>query len=269
MILASVRWMSNSHKVIGVIPDRASAAEGERFRHLQTTEGIVFPEIITSSIMEWIEAPLTSSLSTDLKACEAAFEGDNPSLCQCFFSVENRRGGGVPVTAFAPQYRCPATINCILSEPISILWNLYESPSLIDGWRNDLACPFVECLWWDPVNPPPNPTATDLGTPYCLSVPGLCGLHEGAAFCVRTDDATDSTGTITGHVNQVGDGLPCNYICRKVIYNSGRLIVLPGRSRWSRYLFPLEIKTKGAFQLVGISGVQSLPLHEAKWWSGG
>ena len=123
--------------------------------------------------------------------------------------------GGVPVTAFPEDFRCPATIECILGVPQQQFFtNGYVSLGLNEPWISDLACPFTSCSWSTESGTPPPSTAVELGLPTeCGSLaqfPIFCDLHPGAAFCVRTNGAPE------GFANQASgseyDAIVCMYV---------------------------------------------------------
>lgn len=166
--------------------------------------------------MEWI-----ASTPTDVSTCAELFD-DDESRCQCFFSIEQTLDGGVPVTAFADEFRCPATIHCAMGEPepdylAPGLFVQWLSTDLQDEWISDTTCPFVRCSWpndgrWPDDDSAEEPTALGLGTPSCHTrnwMPLFCNEQEGAAFCIRTSGATDPDGLVNGHANQVPSETEC------------------------------------------------------------
>ena len=176
---------------------------------MQDEEPLAFPEVITSILLEWIASP-----PSDVSVCGDLF-ADDDSRCQCFFSIERARGG-LPVTSFGSNYRCPATINCALGMPErsylgGLIFSGWVSDTLQSEWGNDLACSFSSCRWpndgrWPEDEFADEPTALDLGEPICSSwsfLPFMCELHPGAAFCIRTSGAEDPSGTPTVSANQV------------------------------------------------------------------
>eukprot|EP00903_Cladosiphon_okamuranus_P013013 g12142.t1 len=175
---------------------------------------IVFPEIVTTGLVAWLEDLEGDESSTEL--CSTAFT-DDYSKCQCFFTAEKfKTGRGVQLDAFDGNFRCPANIGCILDAPpglVTLPSRTYEdlsSSSLSSGWKNDGACPFGSCLF-DSAGDDRTVLSCarsglkagifDLFSEVFLQGVDACELHPGAEFCVRTNEAT-SGGENTGIGNQ-------------------------------------------------------------------
>ncbi|CAB1104564.1 unnamed protein product [Ectocarpus sp. CCAP 1310/34] len=188
-------------------------------RRLQDSgiDPIVFPEIVTTGQLEWIEDLEGNDSSTTL--CGTAF-ADDYSRCQCFFAAEKvKEGRGVQLDMFDEEYRCPSTIACILKAPPGLITSRkagysYEdlrSSNLISGWKNDLACPFGSCEF-DSAGDDRNLlscqqdafTAWVWDKTFGKIFSPACELHPNAEFCVRSDEAT------SGGINN-GIGNQCCY----------------------------------------------------------
>ena len=100
------------------------------------------------------------------------------------------------MTAFPEEFRCPASIACILDAPEEEFFKSgYISNGLSEPWISDLACPFGSCSWSIEGDAPPPLTAAELGVPTeCRSwAPSalICNFHPGATFCIRTSGAPE------------------------------------------------------------------------------
>lgn len=195
MIMPSIVSAGSAWQVSEMIPRR----------RLQEDSTQVFPHAITTGLLRWRDTAVT-----EIGACKNLFD-DNESRCECFFSIEYARDGGVPVTEFAEDARCPATVNCILedakwfqNEPMGLrTWMLGE---LMSPWASDGSCPFLQCAWDTDGLGEPRTSPLDMGPPSCASLgrlPFFCSGREEAAFCVRTKDAQHPDGGINGHTNRV------------------------------------------------------------------
>ena len=136
--------------------------------------------------------------------------------CQCFFAAEKfKTGRGVQLDAFDGHFRCPANIGCILNPPPGLVTTHGRTPrsfedlsssSLVSGWKNDIACPFGECLFDsagdDRTVQSCSRDAVIAGLFGLVAPSEACELHPGAEFCIRTNEAT-SNGANTGIGNQV------------------------------------------------------------------
>lgn len=172
---------------------------GSSVRHLQDDglAPITFPTIITTGRLAWLA---TIPEAYDLEACKRF--SDNESRCQCFFSTEQERGGGIQLDAFASSYRCPSNVACILEPPSDL-----TSDKFITGWTKDAACSLDECIFKE------NMETGETTLVYCKQkdipwymkfvLDGPCEFHPGATFCARTTGATDPAGNDMGHANQV------------------------------------------------------------------
>ncbi|CAM9263459.1 unnamed protein product [Ectocarpus sp. 13 AM-2016] len=187
-------------------------------RRLQDTgiDPIVFPEMVTTGQREWIEDLEGNDSSTTL--CGTAF-ADDYSRCQCFFAAEKvKEGRGVQLDTFDEEFRCPSSIECILKAPPGLVtvyakggsftFEDLNSGSLISGWKNDIACPFGSCKFDSAGDDRELLSCERDGVTAWIWDKTLgkvlapaCDLHPGAAFCVRSNEAT-SGGTNTGIGNQ-------------------------------------------------------------------
>ncbi|CBJ30578.1 conserved unknown protein [Ectocarpus siliculosus] len=187
-------------------------------RRLQDSgiDPIVFPEMVTTGQLEWIQDLEGNDSSTTL--CGTAF-ADDYSRCQCFFAAEKvKEGRGVQLDTFDEEFRCPSNIECILEAPPGLVtvyakggsftFEDLNSGSLISGWKNDLACPFGSCEFDSAGDDRELLSCKRDGVTAWIwdktlgkTLAPACDLHPGAAFCVRSNEAT-SGGTNTGIGNQ-------------------------------------------------------------------